>query len=200
MEYLISPEELTAGDALVVVDVQNDFLPGGRLAVPQGDEVMPVLNRYIAAFVQKHLPIFATRDWHPPNHCSFQSEGGQWPSHCVMNTEGAAFAASLELPSSATIISKVTAPGKEAYSGFEGTDLAERLRQEGVRRLYVGGLATDYCVLNTAKDGLRHGFKVMLLKDAIAAVNVAPADGRKAEEEMVRLGAVPIRLREGKKP
>jgi nicotinamidase/pyrazinamidase len=199
MEYLILPEELTAGDALVVVDVQNDFLPGGRLAVPQGDEVMPVLNQYIAAFVQKHLPIFATRDWHPPNHCSFQSEGGQWPSHCVMNTEGAAFAASLELPSSATIISKGTAPGKEAYSGFEGTDLADRLRREGARRLYVGGLATDYCVLNTVKDGLRQGFKVMLLKDAIAAVNVVPADGRTAEEEMVRLGAVPIRLREGEK-
>lgn len=200
MEYLISPEELTAGDALVIVDVQNDFLPGGRLAVPQGDEVLPVLNRYIAAFIQKHLPIYATRDWHPPNHCSFQSEGGTWPSHCVMDMQGAAFAASLELPPSATIFSKGTAPGKEAYSGFEGTDLAERLRQGGVRRLYVGGLATDYCVLNTVKDGLRQGFKVMLLKDAIRAVNVAPTDGRKAEEEMERLGAVPIRLREGKKP
>jgi nicotinamidase/pyrazinamidase len=191
MKELVLPE-LTAADALVIVDVQNDFLPGGRLAVPQGDEVIPVLNRYIAAFVEKHLPIYATRDWHPPNHCSFQSQGGPWPSHCVMNTEGAAFARALEIPASATVISKVTELEKESYSGFEATDLAERLRRGGVRRLYVGGLATDYCVLNTVKDGLRQGFEVMLLKDAIRAVNVAPADGRKAEEEMERLGAVAV--------
>jgi nicotinamidase/pyrazinamidase len=192
MEALDLSVKLATGDALIIVDVQNDFLPGGRLGVPHGDEVIPALNRHIAAFVREHLPIYATRDWHPPNHCSFQSQGGPWPSHCVTNTEGAAFARALELPASATIISKGNAPEKEAYSGFEGTDLGERLRQDGVRRLHVGGLATDYCVLNTVKDGLGQGFKVVLLKHAIRAVNVDPADGRKAEEEMERLGAVAV--------
>ncbi len=183
--------KLLAGDALVVVDVQNDFLPGGRLAVSGGDEVIPVLNSYIARFAAERLPIFATRDWHPPNHCSFAAQGGPWPAHCVMETHGAAFPATLELPASAVVISKGTEPGKEAYSGFEGSALEERLRRDSVARIYVGGLATDYCVLSTVKDGLRRGFKVVLLKEAIRAVNARPADGREAEQEMLRLGAVP---------
>jgi nicotinamidase/pyrazinamidase len=180
--------------ALVIVDVQNDFLPGGRLAVPRGDEVVPVLNRYVAAFVQEHLPIFATRDWHPPDHCSFKAQGGPWPAHCVMQTEGAAFSSSLRLPSATAIISKGTEPQREAYSGFEGTDLEARLHLDSIGCLYVGGLATDYCVLNTVKDGLRKGFKVVLLRDAIRAVNILPSDGASAEEEMLRLGAVEFEL------
>jgi nicotinamidase/pyrazinamidase len=187
-------QKLTAADALVVVDVQNDFLPGGSLAVLRGDEVIPVLNRYLAAFELEKRPIFATRDWHPLNHCSFQAQGGPWPVHCVMQTKGARFPASLRLPSSAVIISKATSPQKEAYSGFEGTDLGARLRAAGAERLFVGGLTTDYCVLNTIRDAIKSGFKVILLKDAIRAVNVAVEDGRKAEEEMLRLGAVPIEL------
>lgn len=186
---------LTQGDVLVVVDVQNDFLPGGSLAVPRGDEVVPVLNRYLAAFVPRGLPIAATRDWHPPNHCSFQPYGGPWPPHCVAGSEGAAFAPALELPASSVLITlKGTQLEKDAYSGFDGTDLDARLRARGVGRLFVGGLATDYCVLCTVEDGLKAGYAVVLLQDAIRAVNVRPGDGERAEAEMIRRGAMPIRL------
>jgi len=181
--------ELQNGDALVVVDVQNDFLPGGSLAVPEGDRVVPVLNDYIDRFEARALPIYATRDWHPPNHCSFAARGGPWPPHCVAGSPGAAFAPALKLPAQTTIVSKAIAADKDAYSGFEGTDLDERLRGRGVRRVFVGGLATDYCVLNTVRDARRHGYDVYLLTDAIRAVNVKPDDGRKAEDEMRRLGA-----------
>jgi nicotinamidase/pyrazinamidase len=186
--------QLSTADALLLVDVQNDFLPGGSLAVPGGDEIVPVLNRYLAAFVQHGLPIFATRDWHPPDHCSFETEGGPWPSHCVMNTRGAEFAPFLRLPPSTVIISKGSASDREAYSGFEGTGLLPSLRHALVAKLYVGGLATDYCVLSTVTDALRLGFKVILLRDAIRAVNRMPTDGAQAEAEMVRLGAVPFHL------
>ena len=185
-----------SGDALVAVDVQNDFLPGGSLAVPRGDEVVPILNRYLTAFRGKNLPVFATRDWHPPNHCSFKSQGGAWPVHCVAGTHGAEFSSALKLASSAVIISKATKPGQEAYSGFEGTELLDRLRQTGVKRLFVGGLATDYCVLNTVLDALKHGFEVRLLRDAVRAVNLRADDGRQAEEQMLRCGAVPFALQE----
>jgi len=191
------PQKLTQdqGDALVVVDVQNDFLPGGSLAVPRGDEVIPVLNRYLAAFILRGLPIFATRDWHPPNHCSFQPYGGPWPPHCVAGSEGAALAPALELPASSILITlKGTQPEKDAYSAFDGTDLDARLRAQGVGRLFVGGLTTDYCVLCTVKDGLKAGYAVVLLQDAIRAVNVRPGDGERAEAEMIRLGAIPNRL------
>ena len=184
---------LLPGDTLVIVDVQNDFLPGGSLAVPNGDKVIPVLNAYIAAFEAKGLAIFAPRCWHPADHCSFRARGGPWPAHCVAGTSGAAFALGLGLPPSATIISKATEAERDAYSGFSATDLAQRLSAAGTKRVFVGGLATDYCVLNTVKDGLAAGFVVMLLTDAVAAVNVAPDDGKSAEREMSRLGAIPIR-------
>jgi len=181
-------------DALVVVDVQNDFLPGGSLAVPEGDRVVPVLNRYIETFAARALPIYATRDWHPGNHCSFKAQGGPWPPHCVAGSTGAAFAPGLKLPAQITIISKATAADQDAYSGFEGTDLDARLKALGVRRVFVGGLATDYCVLNTVRDARRHGYDLCLLTDAIRAVNVKPDDGQRAEEEMRRLGAKPVTL------
>jgi nicotinamidase/pyrazinamidase len=184
---------LRPGDGLIVVDVQRDFLPDGALAVPAGDEVVPVLNCYIADFVRRGLPVFATRDWHPPNHCSFREQGGPWPRHCVPGTEGARFAPGLELPSSTVVVSKDTEPDQNTYSAFEGGDLHARLRAAGVRRVFIGGLATDYCVLHTVKGALGRGYGTMLLVDAIRAVNVHPDDGRKAEEEMIRLGAVPIR-------
>lgn len=183
---------LLSGDALIIVDLQRDFLPGGALPVPHGDEVVPVVNAYIRLFRDKGLPIVATRDWHPPNHCSFREQGGSWPLHCVQGTSGAQFALGLELPPDVLIVSKATNFQEEAYSGFQGTDLHERLKSLGVRRLFVGGLATDYCVLSTVKDALALGYGVFLLKDAIRAVDAHPGDGDRAIEDMVSLGAMPI--------
>ncbi len=184
------------GDALIIVDVQNDFLPGGSLAVPEGDIAASVMNDYIDEFASLDLPVYATRDWHTPDHCSFQAQGGIWPPHCVAGTDGAAFAPSLRLPADATVISKGSSRDKDAYSGFEGTDLSERLRAAGVKRVFVGGLATDYCVLNTVRDALADDFQVFLLEDAIRAVNVQPDDGAKAVAEMRERGASPITLAE----
>lgn len=184
--------KLKPGDTLIAVDVQKDFLPGGSLAVAEGDKVVPALNHYIAAFEKARLPIFATRCWHPENHCSFARQGGPWPPHCVANSDGAKFAAGLELPKSATIISKATTRDKDAYSGFDGTELDRLLKERGITRVFVGGLATDYCVLNTVKDSLKLSYETLLLSDAIRAVNVHQGDGKRAEEEMTSLGAKPI--------
>jgi nicotinamidase/pyrazinamidase len=180
--------------ALLIVDVQNDFLPGGRLAVSDGDAVVPVLNRYIAEARTKGVPVFASRDWHPRNHCSFRARGGPWPVHCVANTPGAAFAPGLELPRDAVIVSKAMREDADAYSSFEGTDLVAQLRKLGVKHLLVGGLATDYCVLNTVLDALKSGFEVQLLEDAIRAVNVKPGDGERAERQMKQAGAMAIQI------
>ncbi|WP_333840599.1 nicotinamidase [Pelomicrobium sp.] len=183
---------VSSGDALIIVDVQNDFLPGGALAVPQGDRVIEPLNRAAALFEAKGLPVFATRDWHPENHCSFKPQGGPWPPHCVAGTRGAEFAPSLRLPAATVVISKATTAERDAYSGFQGTELGNELKRRGVKRVVVGGLATDYCVLNTVKDALAQGLQVLLLTDAIRAVDVKPGDGGAAQAEMERRGAVPI--------
>lgn len=188
------PAGLRQGDLLLVTDIQNDFLPGGSLAVAGGDAVIPALNRYIDAFVARGLPVFATRDWHPPGHCSFTARGGPWPVHCVQDTHGAAFASALALPAGTTLISKASSPDEEAYSSFHGTDLDRRLRAAGISRLFVGGLATDYCILNTVRDARRLGYEVCVLADAIRAVEVVPGDGARAEAEMQALGARGVRL------
>lgn len=188
--------EPTKGDALVIVDVQYDFLPGGALAVPESDRILPVLNNYIAIFEKRALPIYMTRDWHPANHCSFKEYGGPWPTHCVADTRGAAFSEDLKFASRATIISKATTPERECYSDFGTTNFEADLRAAGVSRLFVGGLATDYCVFHTVKDALALGFTTFLLRDAIRAVNVQPEDGQKAEQEMIRLGAKPMELQD----
>ena len=185
---------LHVSDALIAVDVQNDFLPGGSLAVAQGDEVVPILNDYIHRFASKGLPVFATRDWHPADHCSFRERGGPWPSHCIAGTKGAEFASGLALPPQAEVISKAAQPDRDAYSGFEGTDLARRLRRSGVQRVFIGGLATDYCVFNTVKDALKEGFVTVLLLDAVRAVDVRPGDGQAAIAQMLGTGAKPGRL------
>jgi len=185
---------LRPGDALLIVDVQNDFLPGGALGVPAGDEVVPVLNRYLGEWRARGLPVFATRDWHPPGHCSFRERGGPWPPHCVAESQGARFASALDLPPTTVVISKSTMVDQDAYSGFQGTDLDDRLRRAEVRRVFVGGLATDYCVVSTVRDALARGYRTIVLADAIRAVDVHPDDGRKAEEEMGRLGATLIRI------
>jgi nicotinamidase/pyrazinamidase len=183
------------GDALIVVDVQNDFLPGGSLSVPEGDQIVPILNHYIDTFHAMGLPIYFTRDWHPAGHCSFKAQGGIWPPHCVQNTEGAEFAPGLYMPENAIVISKAMSQEKDAYSGFEGTELAERLHQAEIERLFIGGLATDVCVLNTVKDAIHNHFEVVLLQDAIRAVNVKPGDGQKAEQQMLKLGARPVKFK-----
>lgn len=177
------------GDALLIVDVQNDFLLSGALAVPHGDEIVPLLNDCLRIFAARELPVYATRDWHPRHHCSFLAQGGHWPTHCIAGTHGAQFAAELQLPSSVEIISKASEVGRDAYSGFQDTDLDERLRAAEVHRLFIGGLATDYCVLGTVRDALKLGYRVVLLIDAIRAVDAQPEDGARAVEEMVRLGA-----------
>jgi nicotinamidase/pyrazinamidase len=184
--------QLKPTDALLVTDVQRDFLPGGRLAVPHAEEVVPAMNRYIALAREKGIPVFACRDWHPANHCSFRSRGGPWPEHCVAGTDGAQFARGLELPPDTRVIDKATAVEPDAYSAFGGTALAQELRERGVKRLLVGGLTTDYCVRNTVRDALAEGFEVVLLKDAIRAVNVQPGDGERAEMEMRTAGARPV--------
>jgi nicotinamidase/pyrazinamidase len=182
------------GDVLLVTDIQNDFLRGGSLAVARGDEVVPVLNRYIREFVAHGLPVYATRDWHPAGHCSFYAQGGPWPVHCVAGTHGAAFAAVLALPPDTTVISKATSRDQEAYSSFQGTDLDSRLRAAGIRRLFIGGLTTDYCVLSTVRDARKLGYEAFVLADAIRAVDVQPGDGQRAEAEMASLGARRITL------
>ena len=184
--------QLTAHSALILVDVQNDFLPGGSLPVSGGDQVVPVLNEYIKLFQQQQLPIFATRDWHPSNHCSFQDYGGIWPTHCVQHSSGAEFAADLHLPEDTVIISKDDTPKLNSYSGFTHTAMAQHLRSLGCNRLFIGGLATDYCVLNTVLEGIKEGFKVVLLEDAIRAVNLNPGDGQKAIKQMKASGAIGI--------
>jgi nicotinamidase/pyrazinamidase len=188
---------MQAKDALIIVDVQNDFCPGGSLAVAGGDEVVPVLNRAIGKFAKSGSPVFATRDWHPEKTSHFKIYGGVWPVHCVQGTAGAKFHADLKLGKDVVVVSKGISPDEDGYSGFQATDaagtrLAELLRRQGIERIFVGGLATDYCVKHTVLDGLMEGFKVMLLADAIRAVDLNPRDGEIAINEMVRAGAVKI--------
>ncbi len=184
-------------DALIVVDMQNDFMPGGALPVPDGDKIVPILNEYIELFEKKGLPVFFTRDWHPENHISFKGHGGVWPPHCVQNTEGAMFHKDLRMPlDNKFIISKGTSPDFDAYSGFQGTILEDLLKERGVTRVFVGGVATDYCVKNTVLGALSLGFGAILLLDAIKGVDVKPGDNDKAIELMLDRGAVGIELKD----
>ena len=179
--------------ALLVVDVQNDFCPGGALAVVQGDEVVSILNRYIGIFSKDKNPVIASRDWHPRQTKHFKEFGGVWPVHCVANTPGAAFHPDLKLPVRAIVVSKGMDPGKDSYSAFQAIDtkgrsLKDILTDLGVQELWIGGLATDYCVKASVLDALKH-FKVKLLVDAIKGVDIQPGDSRKAVEEMLTAGA-----------
>jgi nicotinamidase/pyrazinamidase len=180
---------------LVVVDVQNDFCLGGALAVPEGDKVVPILNKYVEKFEKARAPIIFTRDWHPSDHSSFREQGGPWPPHCIQNSKGAEFHSDLFMPAEAEVVSKADRKD-EAYSLFQGTDLAAKLHQRGIRRLLVGGLATDYCVKETVLDGLKYGFEVFHLDDASRGVNVSPDDSDRALREMVATGAKRISFRD----
>ena len=186
--------KITSYDALIVVDVQNDFLPGGALPVPEGGEVIEPLNQYIEFFALKGQPVFATRDWHPENHISFKENGGLWPRHCVQWSKGAQFAGDLKLPPDAFIINKGDRPELEAYSGFQGTLLNDLLKERGIKRVFIGGLATDYCVKNTVLGALNLGYVTFFLEDASRGVDVKPGDTERAIEEMLIRGAIKINL------
>jgi nicotinamidase/pyrazinamidase len=182
-------------DALLVVDVQNDFCPGGALGVEEGDAVVPVLNQYMERAAAAGVPIFASRDWHPAQTAHFREFGGQWPPHCVQGTPGAAFHPGLRLPEGTVVVSKGMNLVDEGYSLFEGKledgrDALAALRELGVTRVHVGGLTTDYCVRSTTLDALAARFDVFLLEDAIRAVEVQPGDGVRAIKEMREAGAV----------
>jgi len=181
--------KLSERDCLLVVDVQNDFCDGGALAVDGGEQVVPVINDWIRRAVAAGSPVVASRDWHPADHASFAEFGGQWPAHCVRGTQGADFHPRLALPDDAVVVSKATVAERESYSAFDGTGLAEQLRDRSVARVIVGGLALDYCVKATVFDAIAEGFEVHLLKDATRAVEVEPGDGQRALEEMLRAGA-----------
>ncbi len=181
--------KLGESDALIIVDVQNDFCPGGSLAVDRGDEVATALSNVALHFRMKSVRIFATQDWHPENHSSFNDQGGPWPPHCVQGSRGAEFHQNLELPIGTSIVRKGSNPEVDAYSGFLDSNLEEQLRRTDISRVFVGGLATDYCVLNTVLDARALGFDVFLIEDAIAAVNVESDDGEKAVAKMKDAGA-----------
>ena len=174
--------------ALIVVDVQNDFCPGGTLAVAHGDEVVEPLNEQIDEFLERGAPVYKSRDWHPATTKHFQAYGGTWPVHCVQNTKGAEFHPGLRDDPRINVISKGLGD-TDCYSAFDETDLAAQLREQGVEEVVVGGLATDYCVKNTVLDALKHGFKVTALKGAMRAVDLQPGDGDRAIEEMRAAGA-----------
>jgi nicotinamidase/pyrazinamidase len=187
--------KLNDRDALIVVDMQNDFMPGGALPVPDGDKIIPRMNEYIDKFASLGLPIFYTRDWHPVDHISFKGHGGIWPKHCVMNTEGAKFHPDLKIPpDNKFIISKGTSRDFDAYSGFQGTILNDLLQERGIKRIFVGGLATDYCVKNTALGGLNLGYQVFVLEDAIKGVDVNEGDSERAIEYLLEKGASLINI------
>lgn len=178
--YLVATD-----DAFVVVDPQNDFLPGGTLAVPDGNRIFEPINRLLPVFRY----VVATRDWHPQDHAYFRANGGPWPWHCLAGTPGAAFSPLLDASEVDDIISKGTDPKTDGYSGFVGTDLEQRLRAQGIRRLFVGGLATDYCVKRTTIDALDAGFDAVVVTDCIAAIDLSAGDERRALDEMRARGA-----------
>jgi nicotinamidase/pyrazinamidase len=180
--------------ALLIVDVQNDFCPGGALPVAEGDQVVPVLRQLAARFAALGLPVYASRDWHPPDSTHFAVNGGEWPVHCVQGTDGARLREDLSLPRSAMIVTKGQRVHDQGYSAMVGEvagrgSMLEDLHARGVNHLYVGGLATDYCVRHSVLDARQQGFGVTVLTDAIRPVDVSPGDGARALDEMRAAGA-----------
>jgi nicotinamidase/pyrazinamidase len=174
--------------ALIVVDVQNDFCPGGTLAVAHGNEVVAPLNALIDEFLENGEPVYESRDWHPAQTKHFEAYGGTWPVHCVQNTKGAEFHPQLRQDPRITVVSKGLGD-TDCYSAFDETDLTSQLKQQGVEEVWVGGLATDYCVKNTVLDALKNGFEVKAIENAMRAVEVNPGDGERALQHMREAGA-----------
>lgn len=190
---------MKAKKALLIVDVQNDFCPGGALGVPAGHKIVPAINKYIRIFSKTGAPVFATRDWHPVKSRHFKDFGGVWPVHCIQNTKGAAFHHDLKLPEKAVLLYKGMDPDKDCYSAFyaedaSGSGLSDWLKRMDVKELYISGLATDYCVKFTAMDAIKHGFKVKILVDAIQGVNLKPDDSEEAIKKITKMGARKIKL------
>ncbi len=175
------------GDALTIVDVQNDFCPGGALPIAAGQEVVPVLNRYIRAALTKGLPVYASRDWHPRDHISFKQRGGPWPPHCIQDTEGAQFHPELQLPESVIKITKGVRFDLDQNSIFHETGLEHELRSKGIVRLWIGGLAEDVCVLASVLDARRCGFEVVLIANGTKPVSAE--GGKRARQQMHEAGA-----------
>ena len=191
--------EERAKKALLIVDLQNDFCPGGSLAVPEGDKIIGTLNRYIKIFKQQGLSVCASRDWHPEKTKHFKKFGGLWPEHCIQHTKGAEFHISLKLSEKTIVISKGMDPNKESYSAFEGVDdrgvpFMDLLKKSGIKELYIGGLATDYCVKNSVLYSLKLLFNVKLLIDAIKGVDLNSGDSERAVKEMLENGAVKMSM------
>jgi nicotinamidase/pyrazinamidase len=189
-----TPPSFQVGDGLLLVDPQNDFCPGGSLAVADGDAVIPVLNDWATAAQRAHVPIFVSRDWHPPKTTHFKDFGGVWPAHCVMDTHGADFHPDLRLPAEAVIVSKGMGETEDAYSAFAARDdsnilLGALLKARNVNHLYIAGLATDYCVKNSVLDALNLRLGVTLVPEGMRAVNLQPTDGEQALAEMRARGA-----------
>jgi nicotinamidase/pyrazinamidase len=194
-EQAIAASAFAAGDALLLVDPQNDFCPGGSLGVPEGDRVVPVLNAWAEAARRAAAPVFVSRDWHPARTTHFKEFGGVWPPHCVIGTRGADFHPGLKLPVEAIVISKGLGETDDAYSAFQARDdsgvgLRTLLERAKIQHLYIGGLATDYCVRSTTLDALSSGYRVTLIRDGMRAVNLQPDDGSQALAEMLAAGAV----------
>jgi len=189
--------------ALLIVDVQNDFCPGGALGIPEGDKIIPNINKYIKIFSQKKLPIFVTRDWHPVNTGHFKDFGGVWPVHCIQRTLGAAFHPKLKLPGDAVMLYKGMDPAKDSYSSFQAEDsrgerFSRLLNRLKIKELWIAGLATDYCVKFSTRDAFKHGFKVKILIDAIKGVDLKPGDSERAIKEMLKRGAKSMILKGGR--
>lgn len=188
--------QLKKGDALIVTDIQNDFLPGGALTVPNSEPIIALINLAIETFSTAELPIFITRDWHPENHISFTERGGPWKRHCVQNTRGSEFYPKLKLPNQFELISKGTHPDLEAYSAFSGTQLGERLKTLGVERIWIAGMATDYCILHTGEDALSSGYSLRVFEDAVRGIDIHSGDSKKALDRLTALGAKRIQTPE----
>ena len=171
--------------ALLIIDFQNDFTSGGALAVPEGDDIAEPVKR-----LAEHFDVIAaTRDWHPPDHASFEAQGGPWPVHCVRGTHGAEFHPAMEGIPLDAVFDVGQGRDDEGYSGFENSDLARVLREHDVDEVYVCGLATDYCVRASTIDACREGFDVTVVEDAVRAVEVNEGDGERAFGDMREAGA-----------
>lgn len=185
---MTSRTNLSKNDALMIVDVQNDFCPGGALPIHEGDRIISVINDWIQEATTHNIPVIASRDWHPRNHISFIQEGGKWPPHCLQDTHGAMFHQKLKLPSSVVVVTKGVRFDQDQNSAFDQTGLEVFLERRGIKRLIIAGLALDVCVLATVLDARKHDLDVVLVPDATRPVS--PDGGAQAMKQMSDAGVI----------